>query len=115
MSPFDRILKLAELANQVLLIAERLSYRQLCLIPIIARHNELDFDTTTWNRSSLLRFEPGRATKPRNRSEYIGFARELLALSSEREAILSYRGESEPTAMDRNRVRSLNWGNYVTS
>lgn len=83
-----------EMANQVLLVAERLSYRQFCIIAVVQRHEEVDFDSRLWNKSSLLQFELGRSGNPQQPEELAVFFRDLYALSPERESLLSYGRES---------------------
>jgi hypothetical protein len=77
------------LANQVLLTAERLSYRQLCMVAVIGRHAKLGFDTTRWNSSALMHFENGR-DRGKKPGELSAFYNELYALSPSRENLLTY-------------------------
>ncbi len=75
------------LANQVLGLAGSLSYRQICTIAVIGRKEELGFDTTVWNASSLHSVNSQRTPTS---LEFEAFQHELLDLGTGGRRLLSY-------------------------
>lgn len=78
------------LVNQVLRVGEIMTYRQMCVVSLIERRNDLGFDSRAWSTSNLRNL---KASQSSISVELANFLREVYELGPNRLGLLSYQGD----------------------